>query len=113
MVTLSCAASTGCCVSLAPRGSLSGSLSAGLGYQPRPIGSDKGNLLGVGVNWGEPNSTVLGPGLGDQYGIEVFYRWQVTKETAVTTSIQYLKDPALNPDEDNLRLLGLRARLAL
>jgi len=88
------------------------SVSAGLGYQPRAIGSDKGNLLGVGVNWGEPNSTVFGSGLDDQYGIEVFYRWQLAKEFALTPNVQFIKDPALNPDEDNLWLFGLRARLA-
>ena len=89
------------------------SVSAGLGYQPRPIGSDQGNLLGVGVNWGEPNSAVLGSGLDDQYGAEVFFRWQLTREIAVTPNIQFVKDPALNPDEDSLWLFGLRARLAL
>ncbi len=89
------------------------SLSVGLGYQPRPVGSDQGDLLGVGFNWGEPNSTALGPGLDDQYGMEVFYRWQLTKEIAITPNIQFLKDPALNPDEDNMWLFGLRARLAL
>ena len=88
------------------------SVSVGLGYQPRSIGSDKGNLLGVGVNWGEPNSTVFGSGLDDQYGVEMFYRWQLTREIAITPNIQFIKDPALNPDEDSLWLFGLRARLA-
>jgi porin len=89
------------------------SVSAGLGYQPQPIGSNMGNLLGVGVNWGEPNSTVLGSGLDDQYGAEVFFRWQLTREIAITPNIQFIRDPALNPDEDSLWLFGLRARLAL
>jgi len=89
------------------------SVSAGLGYQPQPIGSDRGNILAVGVNWGEPNSTVLGSGLDDQYAIEAFFRWQLLKELAVTPNVQFLIDPALNPEEDNIWLFGLRARLAL
>jgi porin len=45
--------------------------------------------------------------------VAVFYRSQQTEQLAITPDIQYLGDPALNPDEDNLRVFGLRARLAL
>jgi porin len=88
-------------------------LSAGVGYQPNPIGAAAGSLLGFGANWGKPNKTVLGEGLNDQYGFELFYRLQVTREIAITPDIQFLKDPALNPAEDNIWVFGLRARLAL
>ena len=53
------------------------------------------------------------PGLDDQYSFEVFYRFQLTEQLAITPDIQYLVDPALNPDEDKLWVVGLRARLAL
>ncbi len=89
------------------------SVSAGLGYQPNPIGSSAGNLLGLGVNWGEPNDTVFGSGLDDQYSFELFYRLQITKELAITPDIQFLINPAQNPDEDNIWVFGLRARIAL
>jgi porin len=89
------------------------SISTGIGFQPKHHGSDIGDLFAVGLNWGEPNSTVFGSGLDDQYSIEAFYRWQLSKEFAVTTDVQFIKDPALNPDDDQLWLLGLRARLAL
>lgn len=89
------------------------SVSAGFGYQPNPIGGAAGNLLGFGANWGEPNEAVFGSGLDDQYAFELFYRLQVTKEIAVTPDVQFLINPALNPDEDNLWVFGLRARLAL
>jgi len=72
-----------------------------------------GNILAVGVNWGEPNSTVLGSDLDDQYAIEAFFRWQLMKELAVTPNVQFLINPALNPDKDNIWVFGLRARLAL
>lgn len=89
------------------------SVSFGLGYQPRAIGSDMGDLLALGLNWGEPNSSVVGPGVDDQYTIELFYRWQLTRELAVTPNIQYLVEPALNPDDDQIWAFGFRARLAL
>jgi len=54
----------------------------------------------------------LGPDLDDQYATEVYYRWQVAEEIAITPSAQLLIDPALNPDDDTLWVFGLRARLA-
>ena len=84
------------------------SVSVGFLYQDQP-GAD---LLGVGVNWGEPNESSFGSGLRDQYTVEAFYRIPVTQQLAVTPSIGYIKNPALNPDEDALWVFGLRARLA-
>lgn len=85
------------------------SLSVGFGYQPVP----GKNLLGVGLNWGEPNESTFAPGLDDQYTAEVFYRWNVSREIALTPDLQYLKNPALNPDQDSIWVFGLRARFAL
>ena len=85
------------------------SISGGLLYQSEP----GGDLLGVGLNWGQPNKTTFGAGLDDQYTAEVFYRFQLTQQLAITPSIQYLKNPALNPEDDSLWIAGVRARLAL
>ncbi len=89
------------------------SVSAGVGYQPNPIGGTAGNLLGFGANWGEPNEAVFGSGLDDQYAFELFYRLQVTKELAITPDVQLLINPAINPEEDQIWIFGLRARLAM
>ena len=85
------------------------SLSVGLGYSAFG-GRDQ---LGVAANWGEPNEDSFGSGLDDQYTFELYYRIQLTEQLAITPDIQYLVDPALNPDEDKLWVVGLRARLAL
>jgi porin len=85
------------------------SVSVGFGYQ-KIAGRD---LLGVGLNWGEPNEDTLGPGLDDQITLEVFYRFQLAEQFAITPDIQYVQDPAINPTEDSLWIFGLRARLAL
>ena len=69
--------------------------------------------LGVGAQWGQPNENSFGPNLKDQYVFEVFYRFQLAQQFAITPDIQYLIDPALNPNHDSLWVLGLRARLAL
>ncbi|MCP4287909.1 MAG: carbohydrate porin [Gammaproteobacteria bacterium] len=85
------------------------SLSSGLLYQRNP-GAD---LVGVGLNWGQPNETTFGSGLDDQYTVEAFYRIPVTQQLAITPSVEYIKNPALNPEDDSLWVFGVRARLAL
>jgi porin len=84
------------------------SASAGFGFTPGAVS----NLLGFGVNWGEPSNS-FGMGLDDQYAVEAFYRLQLSDETALTTDVQLLLDPALNPENDSIWVLGLRARIAL
>ncbi len=85
------------------------SISVGFLYQNQP-GAD---LLGVGVNWGEPNESSFGPGLDHQWTVETFYRIPVTQQIAIMPSIEYLKDPALNPEHDSLWIAGIRVRIAL
>jgi len=45
--------------------------------------------------------------------MELFYRQQFSPNFAVTPDIQFLVDPALNPEEDPLWVFGVRARPAL
>jgi porin len=84
------------------------SVAAGFGYQWEP-GND---LVGLGLNWGEPNETTFEPGLDNQWTTELFYRWQISRELAITPDVQWLVNPALNPEEDQIWVFGLRARLA-
>jgi porin len=82
------------------------SVSVGFGYQKNP----GKNLLGFGLNWGEPSESTWVPGLDDQYTAELFYRWQVSKAIAITPDVEYLINPALNPDTDSIWVFGLRVR---
>jgi len=85
------------------------SISAGVGHQCVP-GRD---VIGFGFNWGQPNETTWGSGLSDQYTLELFWRWQVGKQLAITPDLQLLVDPANNPDANQIWVFGLRARLVL
>jgi porin len=85
------------------------SVSAGVGYQPVP-GRD---LIGFAANWGQPNETTFASGLPDQYTFELFYRFQLSTRVALTPDIQYLIDPALDPDSSSIWIFGIRGRLAL
>ena len=83
------------------------SLSVGIGYQTVAFSG----LLGAAANWGEPNETTFTPGLDDQYALEVFYRVPVGRRVALTADVQYIKDPAINPDENSIWLFNLRGRV--
>lgn len=82
------------------------SASAGVGYQPVP----SRGVVALGVNWGKPNETSFGD-LDDQLSTELFWRYHLTKQVAVTPSVQYINNPALNPDTNNMWIMGIRARL--
>lgn len=83
------------------------SVSSGFGYMSKP----GGNLLGVGVNWGRPNSATFPLDLNDQWTGEIFYRVQLAENFQITPSVQLLVNPALNPDQDLIALFGLRGRV--
>jgi porin len=72
-----------------------------------------GALFGAAINWGEVNELSFGPDLDDQYTLEIFYRWQLTPRLALTSDLQYLKDRALNPDEDSIYIWAFRGRFSL
>ena len=67
------------------------------------------DVFGLGVNWGQPPDD----GLSDQWTAELFYRLQLSQNLQLTPSVQYLKDPALNPDHSSVWIASLRLRLNL
>jgi porin len=71
--------------------------------------SDVFGVFGFGINWGDPPDESL----RDQWTAEVFYRLQLSQNLQLTPSIQYLKDPALNPEHSSVWVAGLRMRLNL
>jgi porin len=83
------------------------SLSGGVGYRLR----GRKDLLGAGLNWGEPNPN-QGVGNDAQYAAEVFYRLLVGKRLNLTADLQYIKDPAINQLESSAWVFGMRGRLA-
>ncbi len=52
-----------------------------------------------------------GDGLRDQWTLEAFHSWQLTKRFQFVPNLQILHHPALNPGEDTIWLGGLRMRL--
>ncbi|MEV8468994.1 carbohydrate porin [Fluviibacterium sp. DFM31] len=77
------------------------SLSTGIGWYRR-----NNDLAGVGFNWAEAK------GFDEtQFTTEAFYRFNISPDLQITPSIQFIRDPLLNPAQDDLAILGLRARI--
>jgi porin len=83
------------------------SLSAGVGY----FLSARSDLLAFGAAWGRPSEMTYGPGLDDQYTLEMFYRLQIFQHWTVNGDLQLLIDPALDPTRDKVWVFGLSARI--
>jgi porin len=83
------------------------SISTGLAYH----WGNNNSMVGMGFNWGQPNEDTFGPGLDDQYTTELFCRFQVMKNLQITPDIQYIINPARNPENDQSWVFGLRARV--
>lgn len=80
------------------------SITAGLIYYL----AHRTDLAGFAMNWGEP------VGSDDtQTTAELFYRFQLSQNLAITPSIQLVSDPANNPAEDQILFTGVRIRLSL
>ena len=84
-------------------------LSAGLGIYDW----DSGELFSVGLSKSTPSALTIAPGLKDQITAEIFYRFMLSKHLAITPDLQYIKDPALNPNDSSIWIAGVRARLTL
>lgn len=79
-------------------------ISIGTGYDARG-GQD---LSGIAVGWGRA------PGNSrDQYTVEAFYRWDITDYLQLTPELQYIINPANDPDTDDIFVFGVRLRVFL
>lgn len=77
----------------------------GFGY----IGPAYFDVFGWAVNYSQP----VDPLLSDQTTMEAFLKIQLTQNIAVTPSFQWLINPALNPQQEQIQVYGLRLRLVL
>ena len=67
------------------------------------------DVLGFGFNWGRPSDETL----RDEYNYELFYRLQLIPHLALTPSVQFIYNPAKNPDAESAWVFGLRLRVPL
>jgi porin len=67
----------------------------------------------VGLGWNRPSDQTHGSSLDDEAVFEASYLWQLTANTSLLGDIQYIADPAQNPEEDSIWVAGIRLRVAL
>ncbi|MEE8567743.1 MAG: carbohydrate porin [Anaerolineales bacterium] len=67
------------------------------------------DLIGFGINWLEPTN----PASQDQTSAELFYRFSLSRDLAITFSAQSIFNPANNPQDDEIAIFGVRMRLAI
>lgn len=92
-------------------------VTGGFGYRPPTRTAD---LFGIGIGWSDPEIpeiTVplpipLPTSLPSQTVGEVFYRFALTSNFAVTPDFQFILNPSLDPRRDTMAVFSLRARLA-
>jgi porin len=83
------------------------SVEGGLGYY-FPSSTDQ---LALGLGWGKPSQSTFGENLRNQVTMELYYRLRLLKVLSVTPDIQFIFNPALNPDKDFITVFGLRCRV--
>ena len=85
------------------------SVNAGFGWYQ----AANSHLLGAAIGWGEVNESTWGEGLDNQITMEVFYRAQLSSRFAITPTVQYIINPAMNPNTGSIFVWGIRGRLSL
>ncbi|MFC3612854.1 carbohydrate porin [Lutimaribacter marinistellae] len=81
-------------------------VAVGVGFAFDTTASKARDVLGIGLAWGEPTNTAL----QEQVTGEMFYRFQMLDNLAITPSIQIIKNPIANPNKTTVTVLGLRVR---
>jgi porin len=65
--------------------------------------------LGFGASWAKPTA----PSTHDQFAFELFYRAQVVDGFQLTPDVEFIVDPALQPNSNFQAVFGLRVRAYL
>ncbi len=74
----------------------------GVGFE-RPFDADD-DVAGVGGSWARPSV----PGARDQWGLELFYRAQITPVIQLTPGFQLIINPSLDPSKDVVGVFQMR-----
>ena len=67
------------------------------------------DLIGFGINWLDPTN----PASQDQTSAELFYRFSLSRDFAISFTAQSIFNPANNPQDAVIGIFGIRVRLAL
>ena len=77
------------------------------------ISRPRGEVWTLGAGWAKPSEDTFGPGLDDETVIEMSYKFPISKQLSLTPDAQIIFNPATNPGESSIWVIGLRAILTL
>jgi porin len=63
----------------------------------------------IGAGWAKPSRETFGPGLDNETVLETSYKFQLSQNFSITPDVQVVFNPANNPDENFVWVVGLRA----
>jgi porin len=67
----------------------------------------------IGAGWARPSKETFGPGLDNETVIETSYKFQLSRNFSITPDLQVVFNPANDPSESSVWVLGLRAIFSL
>ena len=83
-------------------------LSAGI-----EISRDRGEAWTIGAGWAKPSEETFGTGLDDEIVLETSYKFQISRHLSLLPDAQVIFNPANNPGESSIWVIGVRAILTL
>ena len=77
------------------------------------ISRPRGEVWTMGAGWAKPSEDTYGPGLDNETAIEMSYKFPISKNFSLLPDAQIIFNPASNPGESSIWVIGLRAILTL
>ena len=63
----------------------------------------------IGAGWARPSRETFGPGLGSETVLETSYKFQLSQNFSITPNVQVVFNPANDPSESSVWVIGMRA----
>ena len=77
------------------------------------ISRPRGEVWTIGAGWAKPSEKTFGLGLDDETTLEMSYKFPISKNLSLLPDAQVIFNPANNPSESSIWVIGLRAILTL
>ena len=77
------------------------------------ISRPRGATWTLGAGWAKPSEETFGAGVDDETVIETSYKFQISKNFTLMPDAQIIFNPADNPAESSIWVIGVRAILTL
>ena len=70
-------------------------------------------IWSIGAGWADPSERTFGPGLDNETVLETSYQFRLSKNFTLTPDVQVIFNPANNPGESSIWVVGVRGILTL